>query len=145
MLWVVMLLLETFRNLDGEGSAMAAGDVQPSLCRIELATKAMSWKVAIDGWQFKCGRKSEYLISAQLPTIKDTLEDYNVPLGETEQLMRKVPDHEVMLGIDANTKVCGFEDGWDQTPSQHSLFERNRRELPLAQIFYRAQVSFLGT
>ena len=52
------------------------------------------------------------LISAHSPTIKAPLEDYDVPLHGIEQPARKFPDHEVILGIDAETKVCGFEDGW---------------------------------
>ena len=54
------------------------------------------------------------LISAHLPTIKAPLEDFNVPLHEIEQLIRRFPDHEV--GIDANTKVFSFEDGWHVGP-----------------------------
>ena len=71
------------------------------------------------------------LISADLPTTKALLEDCNFPLHEVEQLIRKFPDHEVMLGIDANTKVCGL----DQTPSQQSLLQRNRRDLLLLSQF----------
>ena len=31
-------------------------------------------------------------------------------------LLRKFPDHEVVLGVDANTKVFSFEDGWHVGP-----------------------------
>ena len=56
------------------------------------------------------------LISAHLPTIKAPLEDFNVPLHELEQLIQRFPDHEVILGIVANTKVFSFEDGWHVGP-----------------------------
>ena len=56
------------------------------------------------------------LISAHLPTIKAPLEDFNVPLHEIELIIRKCPDHEVILGVDANTKVFSFEDGWHVGP-----------------------------
>ena len=56
------------------------------------------------------------LISAHLPTINAPLEDFNVTLHEIEQLIRRFPDHEVILGIDANTKVFSFEDGWHVGP-----------------------------
>ena len=58
-------------------------------------------------------RKSKrVLISAHLPTIKAPEEDSNVLLPELEQLIWRFSDHEAILGIDANTKVFSFEDGW---------------------------------
>ena len=48
------------------------------------------------------------LISAHLPTIRAPLEDFNVPLHELEQLIRKFSDPEMILGIDANPKVFSF-------------------------------------
>ena len=71
------------------------------------------------------------LISAHLPTTQGALEDFNVSLHEIEQAVRKYPDHDVILGVDANTEVYGYEDGW--------------RERPLSLIFLRALVSFRQT
>ena len=64
----------------------------------------------------KMQTSNRVLISAHLPTIKAPLEDFNVPLHEIELIIRKFPDHEAILGVDANTKVFSFEDGWHVGP-----------------------------
>ena len=66
-----------------------------------------------------------------LPTINAPLEDYIVP----QPLIGKFPDHKLMLGKNANTKVCGVEDGWHASKAH---FHRTRT-------FQRAEVSFLQT
>ena len=59
-------------------------------------------------------------LNAELETSADqfshaydqsSLEEFNVPLHELEQLILKFADNEVILKIDANTKVFSFEDG----------------------------------
>ena len=73
--------------------------------------------------------------------INAPLEYSTLPLHEIEQLIRMFPDHEVMLGMDANTKVRGSEDGgtWDQTPSHRSSFPKmNGREFSPLQMCWPA-------
>ena len=70
-----------------------------------------------DRWvSIKMRNSKRVLISAHLPTIKASLEDFNVLLHELEQLIRRFPDHEVILEIDAITKVFSFENGWHVGP-----------------------------
>ena len=102
MRWDAMLLQETFRKLEGletEGcqiftwelflaNVMEVGDVQPSLCRLELVRNVFFLKSG-DRWVSITMRNSKrVLISAHLATIKAPLEDFNVPLHEREQLIR---------------------------------------------------------
>ena len=95
-------------------NVMEVGDGQPSLCRIELACV---FAESGDRWvSIEMLTSKRVLISAHLATIKAPLEDFNVPLHELEQLIRRFPDHEVILGNDANTKVFNFEDGWHVGP-----------------------------
>ena len=142
MLRSVVFLQETYRKRFSlllelfQGITMAVRDDRPSVCRIEFVTSAISWKVATDGWQILLRTPKRVLIGAHLPTIKAPLEDYNVPLHEVEQSVRKLPGH----------RFSRRSGTWGQTPSQQqSLLQRNRRELRLSHTFWRAQVSFLQT
>ena len=99
MLWDAMLLEETLRKLEGlekEGSlenVVEIGDVQPSLCRIELVRNTSLWRAVIVWVSIKMRNPKRVLISAHFPTIKAPWEDFNVPLHELEQLIRRFSDH----------------------------------------------------
>ena len=51
-------------------------------------------------------------------------------MHEIEIVIRKFPDHEVILGVDANTKVFSFEDGWHVGPCTKpaKLTSKEKRE-----------------
>ena len=59
--------------------ATEVGDVQPSLCR-ECGDRWVSTKMQIS---------NRVLISAHLPTIRAPLEDFNFPLHDFDQSIRK--------------------------------------------------------
>ena len=95
---------------------MEVGDVQPSLCKIEFGRNVF-FSDSGDHWvSITMLNSKRVLISAHLPTIKAPLEDFNVPLHEFEPLYRRFSDYEVIYGIDANTKVFSFQDGWQVGP-----------------------------
>ena len=130
MRWDVLLLQETFRKLEGletEGCQIFTPGNLPGRAHGGWRCPAIILKSRIceecvllgsgDRWvAIKMQTSNRVLISAHLPTIKAPLEDFNVPLHEIESLIRKFPDHEVILGVDANTKVFSFEDGWHVGP-----------------------------
>ena len=130
MRWDVLLLQETFRKLEGletEGCQIFTPGNIPGRahggwrCPAIIVKNRISEECVLLGsgvrWvAIKMQVSRRVLISAHLPTIKAPLEDFNVPLHEIESLIRKFPDHEVILGVDANTKVFSFEDGWHVGP-----------------------------
>ena len=130
MRWDALLLQETFRKLEGletEGCQIfTPGNLPESRhggwrCPAIIVQKRVCEECVFlesgDRWvAIKMQTSNRVLISAHVPTIKAPLEDFNVPLHEIEQLIQKFPNHEVILGVDANTKVFSFEDGWHVGP-----------------------------
>ena len=83
--------------------------------------------------------RKRVLISAHLPTIKASLEDFNVPLHELEQLIRRFPDHEVIFGNRLpSPRFFSFEKRggtWDHAPSLQSSRQKSKRERHLSLSF----------
>ena len=64
------------------------------------------------------------------------LEDFNVPLHELEQIIRRFSDHESDLGNRCQHQGFSFEGRWDHAPSLQSSRQKSKRERHLSLVFF---------